>query len=169
MSDASDVFGDFAALYRAHLDSVLAYCVARTGSPELAADVAAEVFAAALIGWGRYRGDRRSAEQWLLGIAAHKIADAQRRGHVERRAQRKLGIARIEWTDADLERVSAIADSVELMDLRAQLPGDQRSAVQARVVDEQAYAETALSSGVSQAAVRKRVSRGPRDPAGVSF
>jgi DNA-directed RNA polymerase specialized sigma24 family protein len=51
-------------------------------------------------------------------------------------------------------------DSVELMDLRAQLPGDQRSAVQARVVDEQAYAEIALSSGVSQAAVRKRVSRG---------
>ena len=46
---------------------------------------------------------------------------------------------------------------VELLD---DLPADQRSAVHARLVEDQAYGEIAVAAGVSEAAIRQRVSRG---------
>ena len=140
-------FGDF---YRRNLDRVLAFCAKRTGEPELAADIAAEVFAAALIARRQYRAEQGSPETWLLGIAAHKLTDAQRR----------LGIPRIEWTDEDLARVSALGDGQPVVALLEQLPGEQRAAVHARVVEERSYEDVAAVLGVSEATARKRVSRG---------
>lgn len=160
MRDQSLLLEDFGAFYRARLDVVLAFCVVRVRDPELAADLAAEVFAAALIGRRGYRPDRGTEVQWLLGIAANKIADARRRGSVERRAQLRLGMAPIEWTEGDYERVSAIADGGQLLAMLAELPADQREAVQARVVEERSYGQIASAYGVGEATVRKRVSRG---------
>jgi RNA polymerase sigma-70 factor (ECF subfamily) len=155
-----EMLEDFGAFYRRNLDRVLAFCAKRTGEPELAADIAAEVFAAALIARRRYRAEQGSPETWLLGIAAHKLTDAQRRGHVERRAQRRLGIPRIEWTDEDLARVSALGDGQPVVALLEQLTGEQRAAVHARVVEERSYEDVAAVLGVSEATARKRVSRG---------
>jgi RNA polymerase sigma factor (sigma-70 family) len=152
-----DLRTDFGAFYRANLDVVLAFCVRRVGDPELAADLAAEVFAAALVGRNAYRSSLGQPRQWLLGIAAHKIIDAQRRGFVERRAQEQLGIAPIEWSDADLERV---ASDGRLTSLLTDLPDEQRCAIQARVLEERSYAEIARTEGTSVVTVRKRVSRG---------
>jgi RNA polymerase sigma-70 factor (ECF subfamily) len=160
MTDERDLTEDFGAFYRAHLDLVLAFCLSRSGDPELAADLAAEVFAAALIGRDGYRSDRGQVRQWLLGIAAHKVADMRRRGHVERRAQHDLGMLAIEWTEMDLERVSGPWGRGEVVSLLGELPADQVAAIQARVMNERPYAEIAKDTGVSQQAVRKRVSRG---------
>jgi RNA polymerase sigma factor (sigma-70 family) len=160
MGDQSLLLEDFGAFYRAHLDSVLAFCMARVRDPELAADLAAEVFAAALIGRRRYRADRGTALQWLLGIAANKIADAGRRGHVERRAQHRLGIPAIEWTEDDYERVVALGHGERLVGMLAELPVEQREAVKARVLDERSYTQIASAYGVGEATIRKRVSRG---------
>ena len=160
MGQDGEIFEDFGAFYRRHLDRVLRFCAQRTGEPELAADVTAEVFAAALIARRRYRPERGAPETWLLGIAAHKLADAQRRGHVERRAQRRLGLPAIEWTDDDLARVTPLGAGHPVADLLEQLPADQRAAVRARVVDERSYEDVASRLGVSEAAARKRVSRG---------
>jgi RNA polymerase sigma-70 factor (ECF subfamily) len=68
-------------------------------------------------------------------------------------------MGQILWTEDDLERVerSAQAAAPELMN---GLPGEQRQAVQARVLDELAYGEIARRSGTSEQVVRKRVSRG---------
>lgn len=160
MAQDGELYQDFGGFYRRNLDRVLGYCAQRTGEPELAADVAAETFAAALIARGRYRPSLGPPEAWLLGIAAHKLADAQRRGHVERRAQRRLGIPAIEWTDEDLAQVTALGDGRPVATLLEQLPGDQRAAVQARVLEERSYQDVALHLGVSEATARKRVSRG---------
>ena len=160
MGQDGESFEDFGAFYRRHLDRVLAFCAQRTGEPELAADVTAEVFAAALSGRRRYRAEHGAPETWLLGIAAHKLSDAQRRGHVERRAQRRLGIPPIEWTDEDLARVTALGDGRPVAALLEQLPDDQRAAVRARVVEERSYEDVASHLGVSEATARKRVSRG---------
>jgi RNA polymerase sigma factor (sigma-70 family) len=46
---------------------------------------------------------------------------------------------------------------VELLD---ELPHDQREALRARLVDDRAYDEIATAAGVSEAAIRQRVSRG---------
>lgn len=150
---------DFEGFYRANLQVVLAFCLARTGDPELAADLAAETFAAALIARDGYDPGRGSARRWLLGIAAHKTTDALRRGHVERRARRQLGMAEIAWSEDDLEYVASIEPG-SLDHILDELPEHQRRAVEAHVVDELGYGEIARVAGVSEQTVRKRVSRG---------
>jgi DNA-directed RNA polymerase specialized sigma24 family protein len=92
MGDDRELAEDFASVYRAHLAAVITFCYGRTRDAELAADLAAEVFASALVARDRYRSDPGTVRQWLLGIAAHKAADAARRGRIERRAQQRLGM-----------------------------------------------------------------------------
>jgi DNA-directed RNA polymerase specialized sigma24 family protein len=66
---------------------------------------------------------------------------------------------RIELTDADIARIEALA-GIEAGELIEVLVPDQRLAVQAHVVDERPYGEIAHDLNVSEAVVRKRVSRG---------
>jgi RNA polymerase sigma-70 factor, ECF subfamily len=122
MGAERDLGEDFGAFYRSELDVVLAFCFRRTHTRELAADLTAEVFAAALAGRAKYRPSRGTPRQWLLGIAANKVADAQRRGHVERRAQKRLGIDQITWTDGDLGRVPSSANTEPLGEALDGLP-----------------------------------------------
>jgi DNA-directed RNA polymerase specialized sigma24 family protein len=76
----------FGAFYRRHVAAVLAYARRRTGSPELAFDLTAEVFAAALESSRRYRpGNDSGAGPRLYGIARNKVADSVRRGRIEER------------------------------------------------------------------------------------
>jgi RNA polymerase sigma-70 factor (ECF subfamily) len=70
----------FAAFYRRHVNWVLGYLQRRTRNPELAADLTAEVFAAALLGRRRYRPRDGHANSRLFRIALNKLADSQRRG-----------------------------------------------------------------------------------------
>ena len=160
MEDRPALLEDFGAFYRAHLDVVLTFCLARVRDRELAADLAAEVFAAALIGRGRYRSDRGTERQWLLGIAANKIADARRRGVAERRAQQRLGMAAIEWSEEDYERVASLADGSAVVRLMEALPIEQQVVIWGHVVDEQTYGQLADAYGVKSATVRK--TRQPR-------
>ncbi len=51
----------FASLYRRHLARVVGYLLHATDDPEVAADLAAEMFAAALASRGRYRSEHASA------------------------------------------------------------------------------------------------------------
>jgi RNA polymerase sigma-70 factor (ECF subfamily) len=127
MGDDRELDGDFAVVYRAHLDAVLGFCYAPPETAELAADLAAEVYASALVARDRYRAELGTVRQWLLGIAAHKAADAVRRARVERHAQERLGMGQILWTEDDLDRVERIGRTAapELMD---EPPGDQRRA-----------------------------------------
>ncbi|MGI8571899.1 MAG: RNA polymerase sigma factor [Solirubrobacteraceae bacterium] len=159
MGSERALYEDFGLVYRMHLDVVLAFCVHRLRDRELAADMTAEVFAAALIGRGGYRRQRGSVGQWLLGIAAKKVVDAQRRGFVERRAQQQLGMMEIRWFESDFERVEE-AGETHVQQLLRELPAEQRSAIESRVLDDHSYAHIADSAGVSEQVVRKRVSRG---------
>jgi len=149
----------FEVFYRRHAERMLGYFVRRTRDAELAADLTAETFAAALAGRRRFRPAAGPASAWLFGIASKKLIDAQRRGYAERRAQRRLGMERIELTDEDIARIEGLAgiEAGELIDV---LVPDQRVAVQAHVVEEREYAEIAQDLNVSEAVVRKRVSRG---------
>jgi RNA polymerase sigma factor (sigma-70 family) len=149
-------FGEF---YRRHARPLAGYFVRRTGRPELAADLTAETFAAALQHARRYDPAKGPAAGWLYGIARRELADAYERGHVEDRARRRMRIPRIELDDEAIERINATAD-VEAVALLAHLPDDQRAAVEARVLHDREYDEIAAADGVSESVVRKRVSRG---------
>ena len=156
----------FEAFYRRHTDAVTGYFMRRTGDPEVAADLMAETFAAALLSLRRYRPGEDPAGAWLFGIARNKLAHWQRRQGVERRARQRLGIGRVELEDADLVAIEALADAQRAETVvrgeLARLPEDQRRAITAHVVQEREYADIAREQGVAEPVVRQRVSRGLR-------
>jgi RNA polymerase sigma factor (sigma-70 family) len=153
----------FAAFYRRHVRAVLAYLLSRSGRAEVAADLCAEVFAAALERPRAFDPRRGPARAWLLSMASSRLLDSVRRGKVEDRARRRLGIPPRALTDRDLERIEELVDlsrGLAASALVADLPEDQRAAVLARVVHERDYSEIAAQLEVSESVVRQRVSRG---------
>jgi len=156
----------FVAFYRRHLASIVGFFLRRTGDPELAADLTAEVFAAALLAAERYRPAERPALAWLYGIAAHKLVDSRRRGRVEDRARRRLALEPLSLDDGGVERVQELASGGEeeerLRAALAALPPAQRDAVLERIVAERPYSDIAASMTCSELLVRQRVSRGLR-------
>lgn len=157
--DEPDAFGVF---YDRHFEPVLGYLARRTRDADLALDLAAEVFAAALKARGRYRPERAPARAWLLGIANKKLLASWRRERIERGARERLGVPPLDFSDAAIERVEeliALGESDYLARL-ADLSAAERIAIEARVLDEREYAEIAEAQKTSQAAIRQRVSRG---------
>jgi len=152
----------FGAFYRRHLAMIVGWCVRRTGDPELAADLTAEVFAVVLVSAARYEPTHESAAAWLVGIARNVLGHSVRRGQVDARARERLGASSLTVEDEDLAVVLEIADGQDgaVGHLLSELPVDERSAVRARVIEEREYGEIARSLGCSEMVVRKRVSRG---------
>jgi RNA polymerase sigma-70 factor (ECF subfamily) len=150
----------FAVFYDRHAEWVLAFARRRSPDAESAADVTAEVFAAALAARRRYRSESSSAHAWLIAIASNKLNSALRSGYAERRARTRLGMRPVEVADDDIARIDALAEATVIVAMLDELPEDQRAAVLARVVDERGYDEIAVGAGVSEAVARKRVSRG---------
>jgi RNA polymerase sigma factor (sigma-70 family) len=147
-------------LYRAHARRLAGYFMRATHDAETAADLTAETFAAALAGRRRYRPERGAPSTWLYGIASHKLNDWRRHGYAEDRARRRLRMERIELSEDDVREFEQLGAEVRVVDLLEDLPGDQRAALHARLVDERGYGEIAGAEGVSEAAIRQRVSRG---------
>jgi RNA polymerase sigma factor (sigma-70 family) len=155
----TDAFDRF---YRRHLPVVVSFCRRVGGDPELAADLAAEVFATALQSAGRYRAQQMTAAPWLIGIAQNKLRESLRRGRVQDAVRRRLQMSPLLLDDERLQRVEelAVLGSGELAALFERLPPDEREAVRARVIDERGYDEIATSLRCSRSVVRQRVSRG---------
>jgi RNA polymerase sigma factor (sigma-70 family) len=150
----------FELFYSRQVEPLLGFFARRTRDPELAADLCAETFAAALAGRHRFRPEAGSAAGWLYGIGAKKLADAQRRGYAERRARRRLGMERIELSDDDIARIEQLGETREAQVLMERLAPEQRHAITARVLEERSYEQIATELAISEAVVRKRVSRG---------
>src|SRR5687768_10165786 len=98
----------FDCFYVRHERLVLAYFRRRTPSADVAVDLTAETFVAALASARRFRRGREPAVAWLFGIARHKLLNSVARGRVEDRARRKLGSARLEYDDEELARVDRL-------------------------------------------------------------
>lgn len=149
----------FAVFYRRHVRGVLSFFRRRVDSAELAFDLTAETFAAALEATPRYELRPEPARGWLYGIAWSKLHEAQRRGRADDAARRALGMAPITLTDDGIERIEGLSGG-RVLTLLENLPADQREAVRARVVEERAYEEIADRLQCSPSVVRQRVSRG---------
>lgn len=149
--------------YRRHLPRVVGYLLRETRDPELAADIAGEVFASVIVAAHRYRPESESAAPWLIGIARNTLAASRRRGRVQDRARRRLAIEPIGFDDDDHAETDAIAGRAgvaEVVQLVEDLPGAERHAVEAHVVHERSYSDIAAQLHCSELVVRKRVSRG---------
>jgi len=150
----------FAELYGRYERSIAGFLMRRTGSAELAADLTAEVFAAALLAWRRDARPALDERAWLFGIAQHKLVDSYRRGRVEDDARRRLGMRPTAVTDESLAQIEALTADTPALALIDELPAEQRVAVRARVIDGRGYGEIASELRLSEQVARKRVSRG---------
>jgi RNA polymerase sigma factor (sigma-70 family) len=162
---------EFAAMYAREGEVVLVFVARRTLDAAVAADLTAETFAQAFRSWPRLRGrSQPEVRAWLFTVARRQLSRYLRRGRIERRALQRLGIRVPALHEDD---VAAIDERAGLGELRAalgvelaRLSVDQREALRLRVVEERSYAEAASLLGVSEQAVRARVSRGLRSLAG---
>jgi RNA polymerase sigma factor (sigma-70 family) len=149
----------FAVFYRRYEKLVVGWLVRRCERADLAAELTAEVFAAAYLAAPRYREGSGSAAPWLLGIARHKLLRSLRRDRTDLSARRKLAVERIEFSDTAVAAVEELRNC-GLLELLDGLPTEQAEAVRGRIVDEADYPELARELAISPAAARKRVSRG---------
>jgi RNA polymerase sigma-70 factor (ECF subfamily) len=162
--DAALLAGDheaFGTFYARHEDAVLGFFLRRTRRADLAADLTAETFAAALRGRRTHDSERGEPRAWLFGIARHVLASSLRRGRVEDEARRRLGMERLVLDDEALRRIEELAGARALAAL-AELPVEQQAAVAGRVIGERGYDELAAELDCSESVVRQRVSRGLR-------
>ena len=167
VSDSADHrLGDptvFDAFYRSNAESLLRYFYRRTDDPDVAADLCAETFAAALTNSGQFDVRRGSAEAWLYGIAKRQLAMYWRRRKVADRARTRLGIPREPIDEESVEalrRTEDILDGAAALDALDKLPVKLRKAVRLRVIDQLKYSEIARQLNCSPGAARTRVSRG---------
>src|SRR5262245_18610910 len=122
-------FGEF---YARHERAVFRYFYRRTADVELAADLSAECFAAALLASKRFRPGGAPAIALLFGIARNVLGRSFKRRRVEARARLRLGMPPLVLEDETLEALERIHAGQLLDDALAHLPADQRAAVQAR-------------------------------------
>lgn len=157
-SDAS-AFGE---LYERHARAVYVWLDRRLSWA--AVDLTAETFARAWLTRARFR-DRRdgSALPWLLGIAANVLRESVRRDRVETRARERLGLPLDPAGDAGFSDVEErLSPRQALSRALAELPPDQRRAVELRVLEDLSYGEVARRLSIRPAAARLRVSRALR-------
>jgi RNA polymerase sigma-70 factor (ECF subfamily) len=158
-----------AAAYRRDARRLLIWLTRRTYDGQVAVDLVGETYARAWESRRRFRGDPADAEAlaaWTFGIARHVLADALRRGRSERVAMQRLHVDPPQLAADEIARLEELA---ELGSLRAtlaialeDLSPEQRDAVRLRVIDELDYPAIAHRLGISEEAVRARVSRGLR-------
>lgn len=130
------------------------------GDPVEAADVAQDTLELAL---ERPVAGERTPSRWRAWLAsvARSVAHGRRRSEVRRRARQARAAREAETADPSV--VAARRElAALLLDALERVPEPCRSAVRGRFVEYLTYAELARSAGVSEAAVRQRVSRGLR-------
>ena len=160
-----------ADLYELMSERLLVFFARRTYDGEVALDLTAETFARVLSSRRRFRGRTESeATGWVWGIARNVLSEYFKRGRVERRALRRIGLEPPAINDEEIERIEQLAGVHQLRaavaEALAGLESGQRQALHLRVVEELEYPLVARRLGVSEATARARVSRGLRRLAG---
>jgi RNA polymerase sigma-70 factor, ECF subfamily len=139
------------ALFRAHYGPLVRSLTLAAGDRELAADCVADAFERCYVRWRRIQRYDDPAG-WVRRVAINRLRDhARRRGRGERAVER---------LSAGRERTAAPDELVELAELLAGLPTQQRIAVALRYVGGLAVAEVADAMGISEGAVKYHLHAG---------
>ena len=134
----------------------------RVADPQLAADLTADVFLAAIEAAAQYRGSFGGPRTWLFGIVRNVVAAEFRRSARERRAEDLIAGRRL--LDADdvdclVTKINAARQVRELhADLQA-LPDGERAVLELVAVDGLSVAEAAAALGIRPVAARVRLHR----------
>jgi RNA polymerase sigma factor (sigma-70 family) len=158
---------DVIALYDAHARDLLGYLARRCRNSQVALDLLGATFLAAFESRRQcVTQSERERVAWLYRIAANTLVDHLRRGAVEQRAIQRLGGELRALTTSEVATIDELAGSNELHErvtaAFGELSAEQRQALWLHVVEGRPYPELARVLGVSEPAVRARVSRGLR-------
>jgi RNA polymerase sigma-70 factor (ECF subfamily) len=160
---SSDDPAAFATFYRRNRDPLLAWLYRRTFDAEVAADVAAEVFATVIANRDRFDVARGPARAWLWGIASIELSRWRRQGVIAERARRRIGVPIFAVDDEAIAHVESLVDlrpvAVRLHSHVEGLPPGERAALELRVLQQLPYREVAERLGCAPGAARVRVSR----------
>jgi RNA polymerase sigma-70 factor, ECF subfamily len=149
----------FGALYERYRDRIHAYLRSRTTSEEDAADLTQQVFAQALGALPRYRARQLSFGAWLFRIARNVAVDFHRR----RKATVPLDLVpealQPAATEDTASRVLEEESLARLRELFIALNAESRELLTLRFVGQLTAPEIAAVLGISEAAIRKRLTR----------
>lgn len=155
----------FGVFYNRNFKPVLTYFWSRTRDREVASDLTAETFAAALQTIDRYDPDRGNPGQWLYGIAGNQLKKFWRRNRASERARKRLQIQTPPTADSgweQLEAADARLDAQRIASALERIPNKNREAVRLRIVEQLDYTEISQILGCSPGTARVRVLRGLR-------
>ena len=146
----------FERFYLHHVETLLGFFARRTRDPELAADLTAETFAAALAGRRRYRPQPGRRARGCTGsrCTSSPTPSAAAMPSGERGSG---GMERLELDDDDYARIESLAEATRATALLEGLAPDQRDAVRRHVLEERSYAEIAASPRGGRAQARQRL------------
>ena len=152
----------FEVFYREHLETVQRFVARRVADPQLAADLTAEVFLAAVDSASTYRPDRGAPAAWLVGVARNVMATEFRRQSRDRAVVRRIAGRRL--LDADSlarieERIDAEREARELYEALASLPPRDRALMELIALDGLSVIEAAAVLGVKPGTARVRLHR----------
>jgi RNA polymerase sigma-70 factor (ECF subfamily) len=143
----------FGELVRIHRDAVYRLAARWLADPDLALDVAQDVFVRALKGLKNYRGDGRF-RSWLFTITLNQARSAARRRNLRGEVQVEL-ISQIPdlrtRPDANASRAEAFARATAQL---ATLPEKQRGAVTLRIYEGLSFKEIGEIIGCSEGSAR---------------
>ena len=152
----------FGELYQALWPLLVRRLVRQTFCPDVAADIASETFARAVVRCAQFDPARGSARAWLWTIAQNELRSWLRRGAVDDRARRKIGF-RVQANEEVLDDVLDVSAANDFRDVLREALGslkpDARTVVRLRVLDDLSYREIADALGCSEGTARVRFSR----------
>ena len=73
-ADPNGRMAEFERIYRANFGAVTSYFARKTGNPQVAADLTADTFVAAITSFASFDPGKGSPRAWLFGIARHVVA-----------------------------------------------------------------------------------------------
>ena len=150
------------SFYRDHVEAVQRFVARRVSDPQLAADLTADVFLAAVDSASSYDSSRGPVVAWLYGVGRNAIAAEARRRSRELHAVRRIegrrlvdgsALARIE------ERLDAERESRRLYRAIEELSPDDQALLELVSLDGLSIADAARVLGVKPATARVRLHR----------
>jgi RNA polymerase sigma-70 factor, ECF subfamily len=141
----------FDALFRSHYGPLVRSLTLAAGDRELAADCVADAFERCYVRWRRIQRYDDPAG-WVRRVAVNRLRDHARRAG--------RGVRAVDRLAAEHAPAAPPDQLVELADLLAGLPTQQRVAVALRYVGGLAVAEVADAMGISEGAVKYHLHAG---------